>query len=271
METSGFRKSDEILQIAASCEERQFSVYINPTKIIDDKASVHTGLKNIRGDSYLHGNKVLSIPLKDALQSFRPFLNLSSKPCLLVAHNVNFDKSHLLRAILKCSMVESFNNIAGFSDSLPLFKKHFGSNKTPGEHKLSTLAVQHLNVKLDDQFHEALYDVKILEQLVSLTNKNHLFESSKSYKACLTHITKLKITASAMQHLSPLKGVISDHILKKMASAGIEYKDLLTIYRTKGTEKFIKFIKNSDNDQKACISKNEKVIDKLIEFFQQKL
>ncbi|KAK0166663.1 hypothetical protein PV327_004155 [Microctonus hyperodae] len=210
-----------------------FSVYINPTRIIDVQASVHTGLKNIRGDLYLRGNKILSIPLKDALQSFRQFLNLSSKPCLLVAHNENFDKSHLLRAILKCSLVESFNIIAGFSDSLPLFKNHFGSNKTPGEHKLSTLAVKHLNVKLDDQFHEALYDVKILEQLVSLTNEDHLFESSKSYNACLTHITKLNITASTMQHLSPLKGIISDRILEKMASVGIKYEDLLRIYQTK--------------------------------------
>lgn len=84
METSGFCKNDEILQIAASCEGRKFSIYINPTKRIDDKASVHTGLKNIKGDLYFRGKKVLSVPIKDALESFLQFLNLSSKSCVLM-------------------------------------------------------------------------------------------------------------------------------------------------------------------------------------------
>ncbi|KAK0071078.1 hypothetical protein PV326_001713, partial [Microctonus aethiopoides] len=180
LETSGFSKNDEILQIGASCEGRKFSIYINPTKRIDDKASVHTGLKNIKGDLYFRGQKVLSVPRKDALESFLQFLNLSSKPCVLVGHNVSFDKAHLLRAILKFSMVQKFSKIAGFSDSLSLFKKHFGVKKVSGEFKLSTLAAEHLNVTSEDQFHEAMYDVDILEQLLALTNKDHLFENSKS-------------------------------------------------------------------------------------------
>lgn len=271
LETSGFSKSDEILQIAASCDGRSFSVYINPTKNIDEKASAHTGLKNIKGDLYLRGNKVLSIPLKDALQSFLQFLNLSSKPCLLVAHNVNFDKSHLLRAILRCSMVQSFNKICGFSDSLPLFKKHFGCKKIPGEFKLSTLAVEHLKVgpESDSQFHEAMYDVNILEQLVGLTNKNHLFESSKSYRVCLNHLIKLKITATAMLDLAPLKGVVSDHILKKMATEGLKYTDLLNKYQSEGTEKFVQYLKNPGCNKKARVSKDKRVLDKLVKFFKQ--
>ncbi|KAK0172806.1 hypothetical protein PV328_006080 [Microctonus aethiopoides] len=269
LETSGFSKSDEILQIAASCEGRSFSVYINPTKNIDDKASVHTGLKNIKGDLYLHGNKVLSVPLKDALQGFSQFLNLSSNPCLLVAHNVNFDATHLLRAIIRCSMVQNFNKIAGFADSLPLFKQHFGSEKVPGEFKLSTLAVKYLNVQSDDLFHEAMYDVNILEQLVALTNKNHLYESSKSYATYLNHLIKSKKIATAMVHLSPLKGVVSEHILRKMASEGIKYIDLLNKYESEGTAEFVQYLKNPGCDKKARVSKDKRVLDKLVKFFEK--
>ncbi|XP_074109350.1 uncharacterized protein LOC141534112, partial [Cotesia typhae] len=77
LETSGFRKSDEILQIAASCNGRKFSVYINPTKIIDDKASAHTGLKNINGDLYFHTKKVESLPLKKLSRVFNVFKNVT--------------------------------------------------------------------------------------------------------------------------------------------------------------------------------------------------
>ena len=254
-----------------SCEARKFSVYINPTKIIDDKASVHTGLKNIHGDLYFRGEKVISVSLKDALQSFLQFLKLSSKPCSLVAHNVTFDKSHLLRAILKCSMVPNFRKIAGFLDSLPLFKKHFTSNKTPGEYKLSELAIKHLHVNSNDKFHEALYDVEILDQLVSLTNNKSLFESSKSYKDCLIHLTKLRNTASAMHCLFPLKGVISDHILKKMVSQDIKYLDLLNKYKDEGIEEFIKFCKDPGGDNKPKITKYKRVLDKLCKFFKEKM
>ncbi|KAH0539979.1 hypothetical protein KQX54_010658 [Cotesia glomerata] len=245
LETSGFCKNDEILQIAASCEGRKFSIYINPTKRIDDEASVHTGLKNIKGDLYFRGKKVLSVPIKDALESFLQFLNLSSKSCVLVAHNVSFDKSHLLRAILKCSVVQKFSKISGFSDSLPLFKKCFGVKKVSGEFKLSTLAAEHLNVTSQDQFHEAM--------------------------TFLNHLTASKMIASAMQDLSPLKGVVYDHILKKIASEGIKYSDLLNKYQKEDTEKFKEYLKNPDNDKKARISKDKSVIDKLVKFFKEKL
>ncbi|CAG5109382.1 Protein of unknown function, partial [Cotesia congregata] len=244
LETSGFRKSDEILQIAASCKWRKFSVYINPTKIIDDKASAHTELKNINGDLYFHAKKVDSLPLKKALQSFLMFLKMSPKPCLLVAHNVTFDKSHLLRSILKCSM---------------------------GEYKLSELAKNHLNVNSDDKFHEALYDVEILEKLVSLTDNKHLFESSKSYRECLIHLKKLKQTASGMDCLSPLKGVLSGHILRKMASQAIKYQDLINKYENGGINELIKFCEEPGSDNKPNITKDKRVLDKLCSFFTKKM
>ncbi|XP_011702922.1 PREDICTED: uncharacterized protein LOC105458979, partial [Wasmannia auropunctata] len=122
-ETSGFQKTADILQIAAKFEEYTFNVYLNPSQsfTMDDEASKVIGLKNIFGKIYLNDKQVSSILPKEALQAFQKFLNLSQKPCILVAHNARFDSGHLLRAIINNNMIESFKNIAGISDSLSLF------------------------------------------------------------------------------------------------------------------------------------------------------
>lgn len=136
LETSGFKKTDKILQIAAKCEDRTFTVYATPTKAINSDASEHTGLKYIAGELYLRDLKLITLPLKDCLDAFSQFLNLSAKPCLLVAHNATFDTSHLLRAILQYSMTLSFVNVAGFADTLKLFRKQFSGRQDPGQFKL---------------------------------------------------------------------------------------------------------------------------------------
>jgi len=81
LETSGFSKTADILQIAAKCGEHNFSVYVNPTQSITESASKVTGLNNINGELFLHGTKVVSIPSRDALYSFLQYLQLSSQLC----------------------------------------------------------------------------------------------------------------------------------------------------------------------------------------------
>ena len=67
LETSGFGSSHEILQIAVIREEYEFSIYASPIKEISSKSSIHTGLRNIAGQLYLHDKKVETLPLQDAL------------------------------------------------------------------------------------------------------------------------------------------------------------------------------------------------------------
>lgn len=134
-------------------------------------ASKHTGLRNIAGELFFDGKKVFPISLKDAQNAFNQFLSLFPKPCLLVAHNAAFDTSHLLRAILKNLMVTNFKNIAGFSDTLSLFKKQFPKRQGEGKFTLSQLAKDFLHINSNEKFHEVLYDVEILEKLTILTNK----------------------------------------------------------------------------------------------------
>ncbi|XP_033226352.1 uncharacterized protein LOC117178912 [Belonocnema kinseyi] len=92
-------------------------VYLNPSGPVDSEASNvtgFTGLRNIAGQLYCHGELVSCIHVVGALTSFAEFLNLSSKPCLLVAHNAPFDSSRLLRYIKEHNMINIFLNIVEF-------------------------------------------------------------------------------------------------------------------------------------------------------------
>lgn len=95
-ETSGFHNNDEISQIAAQCNDYEFTVYITPTKKINPESSPHTGLKNINGQLHLRHDQVLTVSIENALRVFQEFSTNLKKPCLLVAHNASFDISHLI-------------------------------------------------------------------------------------------------------------------------------------------------------------------------------
>lgn len=166
METSGFSKDSEILQIAAKFGSSTVSVYLHPSKSIDADASRVTGLKYVRGKLYFHSKEVPTIAPREALISFQEFIQISSKPCVLVAHNASFDSSHLLRCIINNGMIERFQNIAGFSDSLAVMKKILPKWRAEKKSfKLQILARGLLNFESSDRFHEALFDVKILGKL----------------------------------------------------------------------------------------------------------
>ncbi|XP_018393354.1 PREDICTED: uncharacterized protein LOC108772332 [Cyphomyrmex costatus] len=57
LETSGRKKTSDILQIVAKVDEQTFSVYIQPTQTIDEEASKVNGLENIGNVLYLKGKK----------------------------------------------------------------------------------------------------------------------------------------------------------------------------------------------------------------------
>ncbi|XP_077265901.1 uncharacterized protein LOC143899465 isoform X3 [Temnothorax americanus] len=101
LETAGFAKSDEILQIAAYVENETFSVYISPTQLISKTATAVTGLHAMSGELYLHGTKMISTSATDAVNQFISFLRKYDQ-CLLIAHNCfKFDAPRLIKLIEK--------------------------------------------------------------------------------------------------------------------------------------------------------------------------
>lgn len=67
LETSGRRKTSDILQIAAKVDDKTFSAFIQPTQPIDEEASKVNGFENVGNVLYLKGNECITISMIDAL------------------------------------------------------------------------------------------------------------------------------------------------------------------------------------------------------------
>ncbi|KAK0167761.1 hypothetical protein PV327_001625 [Microctonus hyperodae] len=157
LETSGRSKHSDILQIAAIADKDIFSVYVRPTQHIEESASEVNGLTNIDGELYLHGKKLLTLSIIEALQSFYSFLSRIGGTCILVAHNSTFDTSFLLREVIKYSLENEYHKIIyRFADSLKLLKRKFPQRQIKGMFTLSRLAEDLLEINVcKENFHEA--------------------------------------------------------------------------------------------------------------------
>ena len=115
VETSGLGRKAEILQLPARTGETQFSCYITPTAPIHPKATKVHKLENRGGVLYHEGKEVTAtLPLVELLLQFRVFLQSFHMSSYLVAHNVQFDKMFLLKAMKKTSAVKFFSPFTVF-------------------------------------------------------------------------------------------------------------------------------------------------------------
>ncbi|KAM0732898.1 DNA polymerase III PolC-type [Formica fusca] len=271
LETSGFEKTADILQIAAKCGKRRFCKYVNPTQLIMPRNTI-SGFKNVDGTLFLNNERVLSSPLQKVLCAFKRWL-AALKPCILVAHNgLRFDFPLLFRALKKKSMIEDFEKlIVGFADTLIILRKIYPERKGPEMFKLSTLA-QELKIKLPRNFHNAAYDVQILEKIASKiifttneTTKKILAQNMKSFTKLLAHETRLQKAAVLRPSLNFLEGVISKGMIKKLTNANINRIKLQAIYKKSGREGVVKFLSAKQKDNKPRVTKNNKILDKIVD------
>lgn len=266
LETSGRSNDDEILQIAAKSEEKQFNVYITPTKYILPCVTQVNGMKNRNGHLFVHDKQVKTVPLKQAIALFRTFLLTSGRRNLLVAHNAIFDNRFLLLAFEKTGTTQSFENIIyGVTDTLPIFRKLLPeSNK----HKLEILASSYLDEPSTGNFHDGLYDVIVLQKLVEkFIPATELHQQSKSYKLLLRKKREAEIIKSVMQTLAPLKGIISDGMIEKLAKRGFDYKTLTHLYGCFG-EDYVKNILWGENKNDRIITR-KKTVDAILAHLQE--
>ncbi|XP_024867269.1 uncharacterized protein LOC112458144 [Temnothorax curvispinosus] len=218
LETSGFHKSADILQIAAKCEEYKFCAYATPTQPIMPKATEITGLKIVAGELFLDDERVQSSPLQKVLHTLVPL------------------------------------------------KKLYPQRKGKGMFKLSTLAQDLLQIELTENFHEAAYDVEILEQIASTIPKENLIGNHKSFKESLDHETRLQKTAKLKRSLNIFKNVISNGMIKKIAEAGINRAKLQDIYEKSGREGIIQLLSAKQKDNKPRVTNQKRILENIVEF-----
>ena len=79
--------------------------------------------------------------------------------------------------------------IAGFADSCAILRKALTDRKGEGMFKLSTLAQKYWGISPSGKFHEAMYDVEVVEKLVlKKILKETLFKKKLNYFTLLYYV-----------------------------------------------------------------------------------
>ncbi|KAK0083942.1 hypothetical protein PV326_006467 [Microctonus aethiopoides] len=231
LETGGFSKTADILQIAAKHEDSYFSIYVTPTQKIDERASNITGLRIVEGQLQYHGKFVISVTLQNALLQFYNFLGELKKKCVLVAHNCTFDRPRLVQAIQKSLLTQYFRAVIfGFSDSLPIIK-NVTKLTGKGENKLEKLA-ETLKISTSNA-HNAANDVAMLEQVImklGISNES-FFNSTLTWDDAIKRQKFDEELPKALKKLDALKTCTSFATRKKIVAADISYDLILEVYK----------------------------------------
>lgn len=272
LEYSGLAQTDEILQIGAKFDDYTFSVYVTPTKKISCSASKINGMSTKQGILFINNKQVQSSSLKDALLSFHEFLSLSNKPVLLVSHNAKFDASRLTRAIVNCNLEKEFRIIIGFTDSIALMKKHLPDRKGADNFKLSSLASDLLGLSDTAKFHNASFDVEVLQQLIRFTKReNELLHFRKNYETYLEDHLQCNKVKENLRKLIPLKSVVSQSLLKKMAKADFTVDSLKECYKQNGEITLLNMLSEKLEDGKPRVTTNKKSLAKILNKIKNEL
>jgi len=135
---------------------------VKPKKPIPGEVTKITGLTYENQQMFLHGKRVESVSLHECLKDFCAFLK-GDMPCLLIGHNAGkFDCPVLFLAAQSVEMLDELKaHVAGFLDTLPLFRREFPNQCSYSQ---PSLVKRFLNKSYDA--HNAVNDVKMLKKLV---------------------------------------------------------------------------------------------------------
>lgn len=158
-------------------------------------------------------------------------------------------------------MIEEFQKIEGFSDTVGLLKKRFPNRKRSDSFKLEKLAQDFLQVQPTGKFHEAIYDVEILEQL-----SNTYLKKEDSIKNCVLYKTPV-MKKIILPSLEPLKGVISDIMIKRIASECITFDNLKNTHEKLGSTGIKQLLSDKNDSGKPRITKDSRILKKINDYF----
>lgn len=267
LETNGFGRTADILQIAASYVDQEFCRYVKPTQPLKEEASQIHGLRLVNGQLELNGAAVESVSLAKAMIDFYTFLCSLEQKCILTAHNCRFDNSKLIVAIDKVFMMDRFKSVVtGFCDTLPIISK-CNELKGKGVNKLEQLAA---TCNVDSQnAHNAVADVKILQSVL----KHFKISEEKLRDSVITwdtikekEIEKEKKKAEKeniavkLTYLKKLETCASLPMRKKLIKANISYEMMKLAYKENKFDGLCNLL------TKGGVTKNKKIIRKISDF-----
>ena len=259
LETGGFSRTCDILQISAICTGVEFDRYICPEQPITEGASSVTKLTVKDGHLYFDGNLVETVTLKQALVEFINFLKGLNKP-VLVGHNIKtFDLMFLHHHLNRINKWENFLSVViGFVDTKLIFKKEF-----PQQHSYTQANLMSDLLHESYAAHNSLDDVKALAKLSQLVQ--HKFPH---YSFGGSDIRNLVNAAQYKKTLQPLqlKKALSESMATKIGRAGLNHDHLKIAYDRNGFDGLVSVLSEKVNGV-VRVTKSVQVIQRIFDYF----
>lgn len=245
IETTGLKKTDQIVQIAAKANDKVFNVYILPTCTFTKQASTITGLAVHDCEMYLNSVHLSTVSSRNAIIAFISFLRSVSANVLLAAHNGSkFDIPRILQLIEELKMLDEFVSVVvDHIDTLTLLKSKLKQRKIEKKSfSLSALAIDYLGPSALVDAHNAVSNVTLLEKLINNEKINisntDLINNGISIQSILNseydnllyqnNLKSLQILTHCQKNTDSnnVKKGISMNMIKKIANAGINFEYL---------------------------------------------
>ena len=104
-----------------------------------------------------------------------------------------------------------------------MFKKELPEQKEKRGYKLSNLAASILGTTINAGFHEALFDVNILQNLVDIKQKQEKWYQIRSFDDSLQSIENKKKVKAIISQLGPLKKAVGKGIVEKLCLSNMTF------------------------------------------------
>ena len=273
IETSSLNDDADILQLAATRQNKSFNKFIAPTSgcSIDPKASKVHGLTARKGVLFKNGSPIPAVPLREALETFIHFLK-DRHPVVLVGHKLKtFDFPRILKGCRRVNLEQEFLAVCeGGIDTLPAFQAVL---KDEPCHKQESLVLSILGENY--QAHDALEDVIALEKLwekvdVGIDVSNQCSFKSSWASQALTHKLASSSNESTFQPLID-QDVIKKGIAKKMSKNGLSFIHLQESFHHGGATGLkgllTEMVLGEDGKQVPRCTKTKRIHESIVNFF----
>ena len=270
LETTGLERDCDLTEIAGAHAGASFHQYVLPRKSIPARVTEVTGLsvKATDGQRTLchNGVTVEAVSVSVALKRFCDWL---PKPSLLCAHNaLSFDVRVLRRAIAQCNLVDEFQHVVGFADTLPLLKQLLPKEASL---KLTDVYFARFGRHLHNA-HAADADVAALMEVLDdlKVDKTMLCKHSATLQYLVQCDVYKEEKARCLATLAPRLGQeVSKAMLAKIAGSGLQYEHLkLAFVRDRQRGISLLFTEKSPGGANR-VTAHRKVIDAVMRHFQK--
>lgn len=264
IETTGLHATAEIVQIAATCGNDQFSVYMLPLRGFTADAAELTKMRTRNGHLYFSGKQLQTTPPKDAARQFLDFLKKFASQVLIVGHNVlSFDAPRILKFLTQQGQElakEFVDLVFGFTDTMTIIKQGTVS-------KLSLLAQTYLTGPEWKSViaHDALGDCIFLDGLLKhfKVSETKLKEKVLPVRDFLERQVQNRRRKVNTPELLVLESTgVSKFMIKRMASMNVTLEELRTEY-AKGQRRALEVCLAVSVNGKPRVTAKKYILDKV--------